>query len=536
MPEGLATTLKVLTKTDNQAAVAVLLPALDASHRAIREGALIAILRRRNSTGVSEILRRLDTLDERERQIVVQNLGRLTGTLRDAVLGDDLDFCRKGCRAAVMFREYDLVPTLLSVIEDPKRPNAELATETLMKLIHALYDELAQPRDYSHRRDPQQVRRHLISALELSLKNYYKHQRREVIEAFLLLVPRENSTLKAILQNPHHAAFLVVNEVLAKSEHGGVLRLLLSFLDDPHVPSGALSVIANRCDVRFVRFLLRKIGHEPSAVTAQNLKHIESIAWLRHGERLLDELDDVAQHGAVRLVVSCGLPRIQAFGVIEYLLRCGKPGGRREAARALADFQGADANALALDALDDDDPQVQANILAQLRHRGIPGVLTRVVEMIDSPHPVVRKAARESLAEFTFARFLGAFDMLEEEVRRSTGMLVRKIDTQTVPQLRQELESPMRSRRLRGLAVARATELVGQFESTVLTLLHDEDHMVRAEAATTLGTLKSDASRAALEAAAVEDRSPAVQDAARSALHHQATFADWRETLADPRD
>ena len=39
--------------------------------------------------------------------------------------------------------------------------------------------------------------------------------------------------------------------------------------------------------------------------------------------------------------------------------------------------------------------------------------------MVDSPHAVVRKAARESLAEFSFRRYLAAFDMLDEEVRQA---------------------------------------------------------------------------------------------------------------------
>ena len=36
-------------------------------------------------------------------------------------------------------------------------------------------------------------------------------------------------------------------------------------------------------------------------------------------------------------------------------------------------------------------------------------------------HALVRKAARKSLAEFNFPRFLAAFDMLDEDVRPFTG-------------------------------------------------------------------------------------------------------------------
>jgi hypothetical protein len=44
-----------------------------------------------------------------------------------------------------------------------------------------------------------------------------KHQRQEVLETFLLLAKPNNKTLKEVLNDPHHAAFLVVGDVLSKS-------------------------------------------------------------------------------------------------------------------------------------------------------------------------------------------------------------------------------------------------------------------------------------------------------------------------------
>ena len=166
---------------------------------------------------------------------------------------------------------------------------------------------------------------------------------------------------------------------------------------------------------------MRKIGREPTPAMAFNLKKMTSIAWLGDFRRIMDQIDDAGQHSAVRFVMAAGIPRQQVLGLVETVLLHGKPGGRSEAARALAEFQGAEANALAMRALADPDPQVQANIIPQLRGRGIPGVLPSLMELVESPYPVVRKAARESLAEFSFKRFVAAFDMLDEEVRRSTG-------------------------------------------------------------------------------------------------------------------
>jgi len=509
---------------------------LDCPHSLIREESLRAILARRSPAGHREIIRRLHTVDDRWKEIIAENRGRMTSSLRDAVLSSDRQMCVNGCLAAVWFREYDLLPAIVNAVEDQANPNGDLASQTLLDLAEALYSELAGHRDYRDRRDPQLIRKHVISTLELSAQRYGRHRRRAVIEAFLLLVNRDNVTLKQILQDPHHAAFVMLVDVLSKSPRNGVFRLLLGFLDDPHAPSAALSILSKRCDVKFVRYLVRKIGWEPSAVVVRNLKRIGSIGWLQSGNTFLDELDDTGQHSAVKLMMTSGMPRLRVLEVIEYLLSRGKPGGRRAAAEALSEFQGAEANAVALRALDDEDPQVQANVLVQMRRRGIPGVLPRLVRMIDSPHAVVRQAVQKSLAEFSFRRFLRTFDILDEEVRRSTGLLVKKIDPQTIPLLQAEMESPVRTRRFRALAIARDTDSVGQLEATVVTLLHnDENHLVRAEAAVSLVQCSSATSQEALDQA-LADRSLAVREAARQSLARREQFNRWRESLSDPRD
>jgi HEAT repeat protein len=535
MSQGLATTFGVLAETGNEAAVRVLIAALDCPHPAVQEGAVRAILRRRSLAGGRELLRRLHTLPPRWKEIIRHDRDRIAGAVHDALLGTDREMFVNGCRAAVWLRQYDLLPALLNLLEDPHPETADLAAETLLELSAGLYEELATPGDYGHRRDPQLVRQHVVSSLEASVKRFDRHKRREAIEAFLLLVGRDNVTLRQILQDPHHPSFLATIDLLSHSARGGVMRLLLSLLDDPHAPSAALSLVGKRSDLKFVECLLRKLGREPSATVAQNLKHIGSIAWLRCAEAMLGQLDDAAQRAAVQLVMGSATPRLQAFSMIEHLVLHGRRGGRRAAAEALQEFSGADANRLVLHALDDPDPYVQAAAVAHLRRRGIAGSLSRLVALVDSPHAVVRMAARENLDEFTFERYLRAFDTLDEELRQSTGLLVKKIDPETVPRLEAEMTSRGRTRRLRGLAIARTIGVAEQLEPLVIRLVHDADHLVRAQAAAALAGCTSEASRRALQGA-LADRSHTVREAARKSLAEQARFSQWRESISDPRD
>jgi HEAT repeat protein len=517
MASGLATTLELLTNTDNEAAVQVLIPALDCPDPVVQEGALVALLKRRTAAGGREIIDRLAQMKPEWKTIVRQHRSRMTGAIRDAILDDDDSVCEKGCRAAVTFRDYDLISTLLTVLDSPDQPHAELAANTVLELVQALCEELAGGRDPSDRRDPQMVRRYVVGSLESSVHRFGQHKRREVVESFLLLVDRDNAALRQMLGNGHHTAFVAIVDGLAKSPQRGVIKLLLSFLDDRHAPSATFTVLGGRSDTRFVHYLMRKIGREPSNVVAANLKRITSIPWLADCRRVVDHLDDAGQHSAIRFVIASGVPRQQAFTVIEAVLMNGKPGGRREAARALADFPGTDANNLAMKALADPDPQVQANIIPQLRGRGIPGVLQNLLVLIESPYTVVRKAARESLTEFSFKRFLAAFDMLDEDVRRSTGSLVKRIDPQSVMLLNDELRSPIRTRRLRGLAIARAIDCLESVEGAIIEMLEDEDHLVRMEAAAALAHGATPAATLALQQA-LNDSSEVVRAAAERSL------------------
>lgn len=518
---GLETTFRVLAKTDNGAAVKVLLCGLESPNQSIQDGALAALLERRHPAGQGNILRQIPALSWRWKRIISQHPGRLTGAMRDAILGSDEPQCLNACQAAVMFHDYDLIPTLLTALEDASRTKADKAAETLSQLAVGLYDELAIPSENKTRRDPQWINQYAVSCLETSLRRFGRHRRREVVEALLLLAKRDNNFLNEILKNPHHVVFLVLVDVMANSSHDGVMRLQLDYLDDPQSPSAVLSVVANRMDLKFVRLFMRKIGREPSLVVCQNLKRMQSIAWLRSSNKIFAQLDDSAQHSIAQLVTAAGIPRTQAFSALSYLLQHGKPGGRREAARALAAFSGADVNTLVLQALADTDPQVQANLVSQLRRRGIPGVMPRLVKMLDSPHLEVRQAVRQSLSEYTFARFLVTFEMLDDEARRSTAALVKEVDPQAIPLLRDELQSNLGSKRFRALQIAGTMDVTDRVEDLIIILLGDKDHIIRSEAAAALAKCRSPDSRLALEEG-VRNPNPTVCEAVQRSLDEQA--------------
>ncbi|HEY2883402.1 MAG TPA: HEAT repeat domain-containing protein, partial [Pirellulales bacterium] len=431
---------------------------------------------------------------------------------------------------ALEFHDYDMLPTFIQAAEDVTSANRTAAAQHVLKMAEMLYDDLASQRS-SAGRDPQLMRRHVLHSLEQSLARFPQHKRSEIIEAFLLLAPRDYPALRKILADPINPVYRPVVDVLTHSQAGGVIRLMLSFLDDPEAPPAAINLLGRRVDLKFVEHFLRKIGSQPSAVAAQNLRRIDGVAWIQNNPQMVDQLDDAAQHGAVQLALSCGVSRDAVFKLIELLLHFGKPAGRRAAAAALAGFHGLEANLLAQEALTDADPQVLVHIIPQLRPRGIAGTLPMLLRMLENPAEVVRIAVRRSLEEFSFDRYLAAFEMLDDSVRQTTGPVVRKVDPTAPQRLLEELRARSRTRRLRGVAIAAAMQLVTRLEGAIIERLADEDHLVRAEAAKALGQARSPKARQALQAA-LDDRSVIVQEAAEQSLTRFAPDDVVDESLA----
>jgi len=509
--DSLQITFKVLGKTKNEAASAALLPALDSPHATIALGAVKAILDRRSGSGITELVRRLDTMSDQWIEMLDERPGRMTAAIRNALLSSDDHLVKNSARAILRFKEYDLTPALVNIAENESHPHAQLAADTLLSLMQLLYDELAAPRDYRRRRDPQAVRRHVLSTLELSIERIAQHKLREIAEAFLILVNPDHVVLKKLLQDPHHGGFLTMVDVLRTSDRSGIVRLLLRYLEDPDAPPSTINVIAHRTDVKFITHLLKKIGASPSVAAGGNLKRMTSFGWIGSETKVIESLDDAAQHAAIQMVITSGMKRLEAFELLRHLLHYGKPVGRRAAIEALREFQGGDANELIVRALEDDDPHVQASAVSQLRNRGIPGALTQLLEAVNSPHEVVCQAARGCLDEFSISRYLAAFDMLEDEARQTTGRLVKKIDLATIPALTQELGQPSRTRRLRALRIAVTIDAIVELEEPIIEQLSDSDHIIRAEAARALSQCRTEATVVALRDA-MDDKSISVQE------------------------
>ncbi|MHB8903052.1 MAG: HEAT repeat domain-containing protein [Thermoguttaceae bacterium] len=529
----MTTTFQLLVQSPNEAAVRALTAALDSPLESIRRQALEGLMARRSSGGKREVLARFDQLDAKGLDYFRTHAARMTGTLRDAILNAEDPLRDSACRAAVLLGEVDLIPALVSVLVDGHDRDAGQMAAALLDLTGRLADQLLANAGYDGRRDPTTARDNILVSLERAIRGFVRRDRPELVEAFALLAPASNLTLIHTLNASGNPAAPLLLEMLIQGSHPAVMGLVLDLLEDPKAPVAAITAVARRADLDFVRLLLRKMAGEPSPALRKNLKRIRSLAWLHRDSWMVDRLADEEQRAALALVLLTRIPREQVFLLIRHLLERGGVRARRAAAAALEQFSGKEANELALQILEDSDPFVQASVVRHLRQRGVAGAMPKLVDFARSPHQVVREAAQECLGEFSFDRFLAAYSVLDDDVRRSTGEVVKTVDPATLPSLRLELNSPLRARRLRGIEVAVCLDLVDQLGDELIDRLEDEDLIVRLEAIAALARATSARSEVRLQEM-LGDPNERIREAARRSLDERTLVGRWQDIWESP--
>ena len=517
MAGGLEITLNVLSKSRNEAAGPALLASLQTPDDSVLNVVLKALVSRRKKSGHLEVLKRWHTLNPEQQKAVLETNGHMSGALRDAILSDDEQLYANACQVVEECSEYDLVSTLITLAENQKSKHAKTATALIQRLVDKLCNMLHGKRDYSDRRDPERIRRHIIESLERSVERFRQHQRQELVEVFVMLGGNSSSLLRSILEDPRHACYLTVINTLTNSTSSGVINHLFKALESEFTSGNLLNVISKRTDDTFVKQFLEYTQGKLSSKALKNIGRIRTFAWLESEKGGFNSFDEQDKARAVRLVGLSGVKQDAYLQLLEKVLRHNSAEIRLAACEAIRPLQGPQANQLILDYVYDEDPRVQAVCISQLRDRHISGAMSILIRLSESPHELVRNTVRDSLSEFTFANFIAGYDSMKDEIKSSTSALVKKVDPETIPRLQEEMESPTGKRRIRAIEIAELMQLIPELSAKVIELLQDEDHMVRAYAADALSCCGTAQVRKALMQAK-QDPNTSVQNAAKSSL------------------
>lgn len=509
-------TFDALAKSHNEAATPTLIAALAAGDGPIFEGAIAGLCLRRTKAGHLAVLREWDRLTPQQRQLVEKGRSRMGAALREALLeGDDGLF-----RAAIEFvdssGDFDLIPTLVMVAEQPNDQRSRIAVELTLRLVDQLVNWIATHEPVVGR-DPQTIRYCVLESLERSVERFHQHERAELLEAFIVLAGPYSKTLNTILTAPFHPCYQALVEVLATSPNPAVLRLLSDMLTGKETPHVIQHVISKRTDRPFREALLAIELDPENAPLMRNVARLKFLACCEDTSVVCNQFTAEQQAAAVRLLAATGAGDDYKLSLIDALLKHGSLAGRIAACTALHAVPGQQANKLLLKALDDSEGAVQAAAVRQLRERRIPGTLSKLVELVSSPNEEVAAAAREALSVFSFDNYASRFDIMDEGARHSMGVRVAKIDRTAMMRLREELSHANRRQRIRAMQMASAMGMLPSLADALVERLQDDDHVVRATAAEFLQFCSASDVRNAL-LTALGDASVSVQRAAKNSL------------------
>lgn len=500
-PNPVEATMAVLAASGMVRANEALMMALEIPREIIQTAAAEAIVHRSTINAQLELLSRFDRLPPGARAAIGKAGDTLEPALRQMLLrGDGLSRTR-ALKIIEETRQFQQIPHLLELLKQPTLGDLAKVNQVLWSLIDALYDSCRSTRPAEDGLlAAEALRRWALKHLEAAATDYDKLAVPEsVLKGILILAEPSHPAVKRVLWNGPPPCRERAGTILLESRHPGVLRHLAAALSQAYPHPKVLEAIHLRSDPEMIGALLRTCEERLSGQQQQNLRQIQSLPWLDIAPDLIASIPPNLQPALVRFIAATKVANNIKLAIHEWLLRHGTPAGRQAADDHLPMIEEDVVQAVVRESLEDEDAQVQAWAVHQLRQHAIPEAFALLIERLDSPNEDVRSAAHSELASFNIDRVLQMVDDFSTEEARVAGRLVLKVDADAVTKLRRLLAQPIRQKRIR---VAREVAKLG-LQATVpeafIAMTDDVDPVVRRTAVEILGTIPTKDAFLALE-------------------------------------
>lgn len=524
MKGGYVKTVRTLVRSNNRAASELLNRALSSSHEGVRRAACTEIISSKGSKLLLEFIRNIDSIDDMISEILAESPGKLSNPIRSALLSKERILQKNAVRAALVYRVYDLIPILLNMLTAEKtehRPGPDIPIdELLIRLTKQFVDDIEENRTGDTLRAL--VINETTAALHRIIRNFRRNDDPIFLKIFLLLGPyihEKDLKQNQAFRNPLHPIYAALAGILQTEKDEYIYEFILDSLHAQNVPGLVLSAISNRTDPDFLQYFLEGLESPFPAAVQDNVARIHRLEWINSVRSLLKDLDPKAQSNLVELLHCSRLPREEIFTVCQQIVQFGCPSGRCAALVELSASALEEVDNIIWENSGDSDPEVRATALKLLRARNHPQASVRLLQNIDNPSKIVREVVQEMLPEFRIQRFLASFDLLNEQQRKLTFKIVKKIDPRTNEVLIQELHEGNPAAKVRAIRCIEIGELVPQMEEPLCSLLlHGEPAPLRMKAAELLATGRREISRLSLIQASHNDKSFDVRIVAKSSL------------------
>ncbi|MBL8890120.1 MAG: HEAT repeat domain-containing protein [Planctomycetaceae bacterium] len=457
--------------------------------------------------------------------------------IRAALVESDLQVKHNAFDAATELQVTGLLPDLIKLSMQPSYVHRATSSSVLLQLTEILYRENQKTAhvsvDGSPSSDgqsqgegppPKAVFRYppsvskLRQLIETSLQHYKLGGRSEVLIVFLSFADHDDVWVERILSDKMHPAHNDLLGLFESSENEAVVEKLAGFLGFIKPLPCITSIWRRRRDIKFLQRFLHVIAREPKPEVIGNLRRLSQPFWLNELVGDIRGLTLVEQQALLILIQNC-LP--QDEDVLEALAKLLPQANivlRRKIVALICQISGMRANGLVADLIErETDGETLVLLIPELRRRNLARAMKRLLGLLDHSHEGVRRKAAEAFHDCSIQRYLSAYDLLDEPVRRSTGQLVYKVDPATNRVLSDELSCGNRVRQVRALQAIRSIGNIDEMCGLVLKIAQLPDPRLKITAIGALAGSSLPEAKSLIRRYLVDDN-PSIRKAAELSL------------------
>ncbi len=487
---------------------------------------------------------------EQKAELRAQNFD-MSGAIRVAVCDSDMQIKNNAFAAISDLQAVVLLPDLVKLSMQPNYLHRSTSSAVLLELTDKLYranqekatvksentippalqTELVSEQEVSASAPecadgvppgpvfkwPTQVSR-LRSLLETSLQHYKLGGRSEVLLVQLTFSDQDDTWIERILADKSHSAHEDLLGLFENSSLEPVLHKLAGYLTIPRPLPCITSLWRRRRDIPFLRIFFQTIARVKTAEVTGNLRRLSQPFWLNEVLSDITVFSIAEQLALLELVKNCLPQDDQVLDALSRILPQSRIVLRRQIVFMICQLTGVRANQLIAELLDSEtDAQIIMQLIPELRRRNLARAMKKLLSLLDHGHSGVRKKAAEAFHNCTIQRYLAAFDLLEEPVRRSTGQLVFKVDPATNRVLADELSCGNRVRQVRALHAISSIGNIDDILGLVMKLAQNPDPRLKIAAIGTLADSTQPEAKGLIRRYLV-DEDPSVRKAAELSL------------------
>ncbi len=239
--QGLELTYETLATTRNEAAVDVLIAALDDPNAANRRRALGALLRRTEPRSSQQVLENWDKLNADDLRVLRPKKSWLADTIDQALRGND-EAVLTAITAAAGLELTTALPQLTLLAESSaSRDIQQRASEAVIAIVQPLGRAARADRDQPTVRGP------VLARLADSVRRFAMHRNEQLVDAFLLVSTWGDGELRQMISENGPPM-----ELICKRFQGtalpGVIDLLSGFVRRRNIPQRIGGIIQARTD------------------------------------------------------------------------------------------------------------------------------------------------------------------------------------------------------------------------------------------------------------------------------------------------